>query len=330
MKLVNLGICIFLFVFAVCAEAQPFPCTMSEVGSVCNIDKVPWTVVKEVFERMDVCDPACKIEVVYAYRCCRCRTAEEDQQINILQIDMDTSCKRACNKNDLQAAALIAILTRNTPNFRPQAGRPGCSKTLRLLSAQCLRSRYEYPKRFVSADSLTGIENYIEDKSVPPRLVLEMCQAGGCCYQSLEICRTNDGSIVITRVSQMTGNAMAGPCGDTSINRWIEGDWIPTNDTCYFNCNYIIHTRFTQRYGTEPAEDSIAVASYDARKPSGNARLVVRSLLGVVMCIVVCDGKQLNVLLEEASRDRRLPVGKYLYEVIDQDYVKSGSFIVAP
>jgi hypothetical protein len=332
MKKRMLLVWLLVFQSMFCANAQPIPCDLDESTPGCDPMLVPWKIVKDEFA-FSACGDDCKFEVVYAYRCCNCNTDREEQQLEILQISTSNNCTKSCGRNDLQAAALIAILKNNIPlDFKPRDGRPGCSSTHRVVNAQCMRSYYRYARRFVGVDPTTGLEKYEDDTSLPAQLVLEMCARGGCCSQKLEVCRNGQGEISIKANPSSLGYAPEG-CprakGDT-LDNWIEGENIPTDGRCYFNCDYLIHTRFTQQPIIKPSDDDGESSSRNMYRSIPSGRLIVRSLVGTVVCILQCDGKQLNSLLDEVSINSNLPSGVYSYAVEGFESIAPGTFVVKP
>jgi hypothetical protein len=283
-------------------------------------------VDKQTFE-FSSCGLNCSYEVVYAYRCCKCDDLNgREQQINILQISTSRECSQNCNTNDLQAAALIMLLERNPMYFKPRKESPGTSETMRAVNAQCLRSYYSYPTRFLGVNPTTGEEVYEEDRSMPPRLVLEMCERGGCCYQKMTVRRNADGSISIMPLNNGTGNAPAG----CPRNDWKDEGQIIPDGQCYFNCNYLLHTRFTQQPIIQPSDDRHSSAFQIPDTPLLIGDIIVRSLLGDVVCVVQANGKTLRQLLDEVSRYPHLTPGVYSFVVRGSTGEESGTFVVKP
>ncbi len=235
MKLVNLGICIFLFVFAVCAEAQPFPC---EGKMACG---TPWTIMTKEGVYLPGCSnlsgQGCQVRIMFAFRKC---SPIFFQELKILSIIASDGCTKlndqsGCTKDEIQLAVLQWLLNDNPMGFDQWRG----ATTIRLLSAQCLKAYNQEVKEIIS-DPITGEG---KEKVVGMRRVMEVCDRGGCCAVILKVAPVFDEILrkEVIKIFAVLPDPMHQEEPDPSICPKIEGTDIPTDGNCYFNCNWILH-----------------------------------------------------------------------------------------
>ncbi|MFM2133478.1 MAG: hypothetical protein RL156_759 [Bacteroidota bacterium] len=253
----------------------------------------PWVNVLITFIPAS-CGTSCSIEVLYAVRHC---ISPGPTDIDILQITSDATC--TCSQYDMLADALEAVLANE--GLIPSS--VGCNTDVRIMSAQCMKRTY------VNGPAGPGT-----------RISLELCASGGCCYQTLQICRDSWGNVTIVAVY---------PSGLDQTNSepyycppW-DGSAQPIDGNCYLNCNWIQHTRFAEslpapRKDNSPELDIHRDASSVVSRPDGliTGKVFVVDWQGKVVLEVTAENMHTFELEYKISTNSRLTSGVYGYSFI--------------
>jgi hypothetical protein len=237
MNIKHIVVVLAMLVASVVAHGQPFPCEGKEA---CGTE---WKIGTKEGVYLAPCSnlsgQGCTVRIMYAYRECSPIFFQEMKILSIFASDgctkLNDKAKSGCTADEMQMAVLQWLLNENPMGFNQWKG----ATTIRLLSAQCLKSSYQEVKEIVN-NPITG---ETKENVIGSRRVIEVCDRGGCCAVILKVVPEFDDMLqkTVIKIIEVLADSMHQEEPDPAICPKIVGPDIPTDGNCYFNCNWILH-----------------------------------------------------------------------------------------